>query len=176
MRRLLKERLIRCCGLPVALTLLFLSASCQKESSSPAIPTPSQPEDHFVGTWKRDQDRTPPPPLFRSKSPADELITITREGDAYVLTWFPRADRSYEQDRVVIGDTKKLGIAAGVVNGKLQAHGAYVERKDSNTIIEGSEFSRIEYTVLPDLRTLKVKLQTVNIDNAYQWELIYDRT
>jgi hypothetical protein len=176
MRSFFRERLIRYCCLAVALTSLSLSASCQKKSSLPASQTPSQPEDHFVGTWKLDQDRTPPPPLFRSNSPADELITITREGDAYVLTWFPRADRSYEQDRVVIGDTKKLGIGVGVVNGKLQAHGAYVERKDSNTIIEGSEFSRTEYTVLPDQRTLRVKLQTVNMDNAYQWELIYDRT
>jgi len=176
MRRFFSRRLIRYCCLAVSLTLFLLPASCQTKSSAAASPTPSQPEDHFIGAWKLNKDRTTPPPLFRGNSPAEELITIAREGDAYVLTWTPLADKSYEQDSVVIGDTKKLGVGVGVVNGKLQAHRVYLERKDSDTIIEGTEFSRIEYTVLPGQRTLRVKLQTVNMDNAYQWELFYDRS
>ena len=78
------------------------------QNESPATPGVAQPEDHFVGAWRLNKDRTPPPPLFRSNSPADELITIAREGDAYVLTFIPHADKSYEKDRVVIGDAKKL--------------------------------------------------------------------
>jgi hypothetical protein len=154
--------------------LLSVSASCSKKHLDPAKSI-AQPEDHFLGAWKLSKDKTRPPPPFRTK-PADELITITREGEAYVLTFIPSAGRSYEEDGVVIGDTKQLGVGVGLVNGKLQAHRAHVERKDSDTLIEGSEFSRIEYTVLPDQRTLRVKLQTVNVDNAYQWELIYNRT
>ena len=63
-----------------------------------------------------------------------------------------------------------------LANNQMQAYRAYVERKDSDTIIEGNESSRVECAVLPDQRTLKVKLQTVNVDNAYQWGLIYYRT
>ena len=91
----------------VSTTLLLLAlTSCHKMVARYSGSSPTRgPLRRCLETQ---QGQNSAPPLFRSNSPADELITIAREGDAYVLTFIPHADKSYEKDRVVIGDAKKL--------------------------------------------------------------------
>jgi hypothetical protein len=176
MRRFFRERFIRYCCLAVSLAVLLPSASCQKKSSSPASPPPSRPEDHFVGTWKLNQEKTP---VFGTHAynpiPVYEWIMISDKDDArFTLTFSHLSDKPWESNRVLFSDMKTPGFGIDAVGDKLMTYPTYLHRVDADRFTQGSGISENEYTVLPDHKTMKVR-QFPLIDNGFQRELVYDK-
>jgi hypothetical protein len=165
---------MRYCCLAVSLSLLLLSASCQKKSSLPASPTSSQPEDHFVGTWKLNKEKSPVfGPHAYNPIPVYEWIMIAGKGQ-FTLTFSHLSDKPWESNRVLFSDMKTPGIGIDAVNDKLMTYPTYLHRFDADRFTQGSGISENEYTVLPDHKTMKVR-QFPLIDNGFQRELVYDK-
>jgi len=174
MRGFFSKRLIRHSYLAVSLTLFLLPASCQKKSSAAASPTPSLPEDHFVGTWKLNKDKTPVFAPRYNPMPVYEWIVISANGDLFTLVFSHQSDKPSEGDRVLVGDMKTPGVGVDALNGKLTVFPAYIQRIDPDSFIHGGGISEEEYRVLPDWKTMRVRQQPF-VDNGFARELVYDK-
>ncbi len=165
-------RFIGYCGL--AVSMLLSSTSCHKRDSPPANSTAPRPEDHLVGTWKLNKDKTPVFGPRYNPIPVYEWIVISRSGDCFTLMFSHQSDKRSEADRVLVGDMKTPGVGVDALNGKLAVFPAYIRRIDPDTFTQGSEVSEDEYKALPDGKTMRVRQQPF-VDNGFARELVYDK-
>ena len=159
----------------LATSISIWSASCQKKESPPASSVASHPEDHLVGTWKLNTDKTPVFERYRSNPiPVYEWITISRVGDRFTLVFSHDSNKPSEADRVFIGDMKTPAVRVDAVSGKLAVSSTYLRRVDPDSFVQGSDVSENEYKVSPDGKTMKVH-QMPFIDNGAERRLVYDK-
>jgi hypothetical protein len=156
------------------MSMLLSSISCQKRDSPPANSIAPQPEDHLVGTWKLNQDKTPVFAPRYNPIPVYEWIVISRNGDGFVLVFSHQSDKQSEADRVLVGDMKTPGFGVDALNGKLAVFPAYIRRIDPDSFVQGSTMFENEYKVPPGGKTMKVQQQPF-IDNGFVRQLVYDR-
>ena len=160
------------CVLVISVSLW--SVSCQKKDSPPANAVAPHPEDHLVGTWKLNTDKTPVFAPRYNPIPVYEWIVILRSGDRFTLVFSHESGKPSEGDRVVIGDMKTPALGVDAVGGKLAIYPTYIRRVDPDSFIQGSDMSENDYKVSPDGKTMNVH-QMPFIDNGFERKLVYDK-
>jgi len=155
--------------------MLFSSASCQKKGPAPANPAAAQPQDHFLGTWKLNRDKSPLfSPFAYNPIPVYEWIVISGDVSEFTLAFSHESSKPGESERVLVTDMKAPGVGVDIVNSKMLAYRTYVRRTDADSFVQGSGISENTYKVLPDQKTMTVK-QFPMIDNGFERQLVYEK-
>ena len=130
--------------------------------------------DHFVGTWKLNQDKTPVRFSGYSPVPVYEWIVISGNGERFTLLFSHQSDKASEGDRLFVGDMKTPAVGVDAVKGKLAIYSTYLRRIDPDSFVHGTGFSEDDYKVLSDGKTMTVH-QVPFIDNGVERKLVYDK-
>ena len=156
------------------ISIWLWSASCQKKDSPPASSVVPHPEDHLVGTWKLNTDKTPVFTPRYNPIPVYEWIMILRSGDRFTLVFSHESGKPSEGERVVIADMNTSALGVDAFGGKLAIYPTYLRRVDPDSFVHGNDISENDYKVLPDGKTMTLH-QIPFIDNGSERKLVYDK-
>jgi hypothetical protein len=160
--------------LMMSMSLSFGSVSCQKKGPPAASPPEPQPQDHFVGTWKLNKEKSQAFSRYPyNPMPVYEWMAISEANDRFMMTFSHLPDKPWELERVfLINKETRIGIDA--VNGKLMVYNTYAHRVDADHFTQGNTISESDYEVLPDQKTMTVR-QLPMTDNGGERRLVYDK-
>lgn len=154
--------------LAVVLSILICMGShflCAQLSAAP------QPQDHFLGTWKLNKEKSAHTGYAEQQS-----FTVERQGSKYKFTYVYSDSKGVEHRHWFLTDMKGTWAVIVGLNLPEPVH-AYVVRKDSDGFEVFNEFASINehYSVSADGKTMTVRRQLFVDNEPSEHVFVFDR-